>query len=148
VLKQSQLEPSRWPEVVIAAASAREPFEDVVIVTARSQFIDLAFQAAADIVHTEGHALTQDKVHKVACTLIAAQKIVVQEHVRINSEGITVCLNVDDVNGEDIPWQALDYVARALDSLNGMHGVVLFSTDIQFTIADLMPTIAAYRPIK
>lgn len=128
-----RLHESQWPEVVFAAEAAKEPFEDVTIVTARSVFLDVALQAAAHICVEEGHALSEDKVMKVARTLIAAQKIVVQEHVRINPEGITVCLNVEDVDGEDVPWKALDYVARALDSLNGAHGVVLFSDDLRFT---------------
>jgi hypothetical protein len=131
--QQPRLDAAKWPEVVIAAEASREPFEDVTIVTARSAFLDLALQAAAHICVEEGHTLSQDKVMKVARTLIAAEKIVVQEHVRVSAEGITVCLNVEDVEGEEVPWTALDYVARALDSLNGSHGVVVFSGDLKFT---------------
>jgi hypothetical protein len=118
---------------VIAAEASNEPFEDVTIITARSLFLDVALQAGAHICVEEGHSLSPDKVMKVARTLIAAGKIMVQEHVRVNADGITVCLNVEDVDGEDVPWTALDYVARALDSLNGAHGVVLFSDNLQFT---------------
>jgi hypothetical protein len=128
------LQHDKWPEVVIAAAAANEPFEAVTIITAKSLFLDTAMQAAADICHNEGHTLTEDKVTRVAYALIAANKIMVQEHVRVNSDGITVCLNVDDVDGEDVPWVALDYVARSLDALNGTHGVVTFSDNLQFSV--------------
>jgi hypothetical protein len=134
MLNPSRVDSTIWPDVVIAAESSNEPFQEVTIVTARGMFLDVAMQAAAHICHEEGHTLTQDKVTKIARTLIAAEKIMVQEHVRVNSEGITVCLNVEDVEHEDVAWLAFDRVAQALDSLNGTHGVVTFGDNLRFSV--------------
>lgn len=136
-----------WPRVIFAAEAANEPFEDVSIITAKTAYVDLAFQAAADILHTEGHALTSEKVQKVACALVETQKIMVQEHVRINDDGISVCINADDIEDENVTWKALDYVAKALDSLNGNHGVVVFSDDLQFSLSEV-PAILSQPYVK
>lgn len=131
-----------WPNVVFAAEAAQEPFEDVNIITALGLFVDTAFQAAADLVYTEGHTLTQEKVQSVAFAMIADRKIMVQEHVRVNADGITVCINVPDVNDEAVQWQALDRVASALDSLNGCTGVVVFSDNLYFNVNQVTATLA------
>lgn len=132
-----QHNPVRWAEVVIAAEAAKEPFEDVTIVTARSCFADLALQAAADLVYKQGHALTDNKVKAIAQSLIASQKICVQEHVRINEDGIIVCLDVADTQDEYVMWRALDLLADALDKLNGKTGVVVYGEDLRFTLGEV-----------
>lgn len=139
--------PTDWPRVIFAAEATDEPFEDVNVVTAKAAFVNLALQAAADILHTEGHTLTTEKVQKIACALVEARKVMVQEHVRVNQDGITVCINVEDIEAETVPWKALDYVARALDSLNGGQGVVVFSDNLQFTISEV-PWILSQPYVK
>lgn len=132
-----QHNPSKWAEVVIAAESAKEPFEDVTIVTAKSAFVDLAYQAAADLIYRQGHALTDEKVNAIARTLIGTQKVAVREHVSVSEAGITVCLNVADVNDEYVLWRAMDLLAKALDQLDGKTGVVAFSDDLMFSLSEV-----------
>lgn len=127
-----------WPQVVIAAEAEQEPFQDVTIVTAKGLFVNLALESAADLVYTEGHTLTTEKVRAIAIAMIAERKVMVQEHVRINSEGITVCLDVPNIDDETVQWIALDRLAKSLDHLDGCVGVVTFSGDLVFDIKDVV----------
>jgi hypothetical protein len=100
-------------------------------------FVTLALESAADLVYKEGHALSYEKVRAIACAMIAERKVMVQEHVRVNTEGITVCIDVPNVDGEAVQWKALDRLASALDSLDGSVGVVTFSTDLIFELHEV-----------
>lgn len=134
---QFQHNAPKWHDVVFAAEAANEPFEDITIVTTRSEFVDLACVAAADIVHRVDPSPSEDKIRLVASKLIAAHKIAVQEHVTIDATGITVCIDVPDIDADTVPCQALGYVARALDILDGSFGTVTFSGDIRYNISDV-----------
>jgi hypothetical protein len=121
-------------EVFSLAQASNEPFRDVMITTARSFFVKLAYEAAADLVYREGHTLSEEKVHAVAVAMIADRKLMVQEHVRVSGPNITVCLDIDNVDGDDVMWLALDRVASALDQLDGESGVVTYGADLVFTV--------------
>lgn len=125
--------------VLSYAHSTNEQFEDVTVITAQSFFVNLAYQAAADVVFNEGLFLSLETVHAVALAMIAEHKLVVQEHVRVSEAGITVCIDVIDVHAEDVMWRALDRVASALDSLNGDHGVVVYGSDLMFDVEQTTP---------
>lgn len=124
--------PDQWSNVIFAAEAAREPFEDATIITAQNHFLETVLQSAAEIVLLAGHALTETKVHDVAHTLVSTDKVAVREHVRVDDTGISVCIDVDAADDEDTMWIALDYVAKALDQLQGAQGTVFFGEDLRF----------------
>lgn len=130
--QQSHKSPS-WSDLYFYADAAREPFEDVTVVTARSQYFDLVYQIAADSVYRHTGMLSTSAVEPVAMALIASRKVHVQEHVRVDSTGITVCLDVPDTTNDDMMWRALDLVQQALDQLNGDEGTVYFGEDLWFS---------------
>lgn len=126
-----------WPNLYFAASAFRDPFEDVTVVTAKSEFVNLVYKAAADAVYNHDCSLTTKRVSIVAEALIRTEKIYVQECVTVNQAGITVCLDVPSVEGDDVMWKALDFVSKALDQLAGDYGTVFFSDPLKFTLDDV-----------
>ena len=119
-------------EVLSLAHATNEQFEDVTVITARGALIELAYQAAADLICKHELSLTTELVQMVATTIVEQNKIKIQEYVQVSDQGITVCIDVDDINGDTVMWSALDRVAKALDSLNGSVGTVTYGGDLTF----------------
>lgn len=127
-----------WPEVIFAAVAADDPFEDIQIITARTQLVNLAYAAAADYLHGLNIALTEASVTAFAISLIAQQKLYVQESVEVGESGIVVCVNTQNVDSDDTTFRALDLVQRALDQLDDAMGIVHFGEHLQFSISELV----------
>lgn len=132
---QQYLRPD-WTGVYFTADAEREPFEDVVIKTTRSKFLEIAMEAAADYLHRNGQTLTPELVNVAAVTLIAAKKVFVQEQVKVDETGIEVLVDVPSVERDDCLWRALDLVGQALDALDGKQGTIYFGEPLQYTLLD------------
>lgn len=127
----------KWADLYFAACSEKETFEDVTIVTAKSEYANLAFQAAAELILQTSHNIVQDDVLQTAQVIMDAGKVHIQEYVRVNDVGITVCINAVSVEDEDVVWRALDMLADALQHLDGSHGTVYFGNNLQFSSAEV-----------
>lgn len=131
---------SIWPSVIIAAESANEPFEDVDIVTAQSEYIRQAYASAVSITQGQSPPPTADTIASVAQALSLASKVWVQERVTVSDNGkITICVNVPDLSDDSVLWYALDLIAPALDQLDGAAGTVFFGENLQFDWATIQP---------
>lgn len=123
-----------WPELYMVAEASREPFMDMRIVTAKSEFVmvngDMAYTHRPSI---EGIA----DYNKAVLNAMSINAIAVQERVTINEDGeITVVVNTDQVD-DDATWAALDLVARAMDELDGESGTVQFGAPLTFTPSEI-----------
>lgn len=125
-----------WPSVIFAAEREKEPFEDVQVVTARCEYVNLAYQAATEMLQSNQQSNIAT-LHALAKTLIATQKLHIQEYVRVDQTGITVCLNVRSTEHDDVMWLALDRVSAALNQLDGDHGVVFFGPELRFSLSEV-----------
>lgn len=143
---QTQQHPSKlpWADVYFAAEAAREPFQDVTVITARSEYARLALLASADIIHNGNVPLTSGRVQSLALLLISQGRITIQESVSIEDEAITAVINVPTTEDDDAMWKALDLVAEALDSLDGKSGKVYFGEQLKFSQADILPFIGDF----
>lgn len=127
----------KWADLYFTACSEKEAFEDVTIVTAKSEYANLAFQAAADLMLQTSHEIIQKDVLRAAQVIMDAGKVHVQEYVKVNEVGITVCINAVSVDDEEVVWRALDMLADALQHLDGSHGTVYFGNNLYFSSAEV-----------
>lgn len=127
-----------WTGVYFTAEAAREPFEDVNVITTRAEYVNLASVAAVELLHEQQIECTSNNVSRMARTLIATSKVFVQEFVRVDDDGaITVCVDVPDLRNDDIMWRALDLVAKTLDQLDGQPGTVYYGEPKRFAVSDV-----------
>jgi len=127
-----------WPSVIIAAEAAREPFEEVKIVTARSKFVEQAYSAAYAMYKDQvPDMLNEQSVKKLAQVLIGTNKMFVQEAVEVGDNGITITVNAPTITDEHSLY-ALDLLAKALDQLNDEHGTVYFGEELRFSVAETL----------
>lgn len=134
---QTVLQPFKqiqWPSAYFEASSSREPFEDVHIITAKGEFAAKALELSAV---SPAKSFSESEIRKRAQQLIASQQITVTEFVSINETGITVCINADTVEDDNVMWRALDMLANALDQLDGTQGIITFGEPLKFTMSDV-----------
>lgn len=127
-----------WADVYFTASADKEPFEDVLIVTAKSTYLELAYTAAADILLRQSTRTSQSRLYQTdvlnyALHIMNEGKVFVQEHVKVAPDGISICINAVDVDDENVVWRALDLLADALGELDGSHGTVYFGEELRFT---------------
>lgn len=135
---------TRWPDVYFAAEAAKDPFGDVDIITARIKLIELAYDAACHTIYSEGLSLSLRLVTDIARTMIETGKVFVQESVTINQDKITCCIDVDNVNDDDVVWKILDMVAVTLEQLDGHSGTILFGNPLDITIEDIAELVNSH----
>ena len=131
-----------WADAYFMASADMEPFEDVSIVTAKSTYLELACAAAVDILmrqstKTSNFRLYREEVLDYAALIMNEGKVFIQEHVKVTSEGISVCINAANVDDEDVVWRALDLLADALGELDGSPGTVYFGEPLRFTSTEI-----------
>lgn len=127
------------------APAVEDSFRDINVITARAEYVNLAYLAAADLVYKEGIPLTEHTVHAVAVAIINDRKIEVREHVSVQGGTITVCADVGSVNEAGVETLAIQRVANALEQLNGSDGVVTYGQTLVYTLSDvseLMPGVS------
>lgn len=127
-----------WASVVLTAEAAQEPFEEVMIVTARSKFAEqaygIAYEMYRDVMPDD---LTEQNVKQTALLLIGTNKLFVQESVDINDNGITVTVNAPVITDEHSLY-ALDLIAKAMDQLDEQHGTVYFGEELRYSVAEVL----------
>jgi hypothetical protein len=133
--------PISWPEVVFAAASTNDPFEDVRVITARSEFVAHAYEVAANYLTEVGIELSEEAIKAAALSLISSQKTFVREFVEIKGDDIDVCINVSSTTDDMMMFRALDMVQSALAQLGDADGIVYFGEQLQFSISEVADLI-------
>ena len=134
MLSQQQIN-INWPEVYMMAEANREPFTDIRIVTAKSEFVSVN----GDLSYTH-HPTTNgiSNYNNAVIASMAGDAIAVHEQVTISADGeITVVVNRDHVD-DDATWVALDLLTRALDELDGESGTVRFGAPLIFSPSDIL----------
>lgn len=110
-----------WADLYLMAESEAEPFADVRVVTARSEFDRLV---AEQLFHYS---------EKYPFDTALVLDVEVRESVTLSTSGeFSVVIHADEVS-DDAVWKAMDMVAEAMDKLDGNAGVVYFSAPIRFT---------------
>ena len=121
-----------WPTLLLEAESSKEPFEEMRVVTAKSEFMMKARDMAITQLLENGQPATDKAIDKLAASFIEANKVKIFEFVTISDEGIVACLNVDVIDDEAI-WLALDKVYEAVEK----GGSITYDTPISFSLSDL-----------
>ena len=122
-----------WPEVYMMAESNNEPFADVRILTAKSEYIR-AYSDYLDLGYTTND---QQNYNSVLSSAINSHSLDVYESVSIDGDGaITVVINRESVTDETT-WDALDMVAHAMEQLDGEEGTIRFGSPLSFKSTDI-----------
>lgn len=127
--------PVPWSDIIFAASSDKEPFKDMQVVTARSEFITKAREMAVNWLIHNHTAISEQKVDQLAAEFIRNNKIQVFESAQITEDGVFVCLNVDAIDDNAI-WTALDMVYQAIE--NG--GVWISDAPLSYPLDDVLNT--------
>lgn len=126
-----------WSELYIAAESMQEPFQDVVIITARQAFFERADEMASEALHGTSRAVPTDDVHQtIVHELVAKSQVTIQEYVNVKSDTATICVNVPALTDDTVMWKALDMLSHALEQLDGTEGTVYFGEPLRFSMLD------------
>lgn len=109
-----------WVDLYLMAESEAEPFADIRVVTARSEFDRLVDEQIFNYYEKFpfGAAFVSD--------------VEVRESVTLSATGeFSVVIHTTEVS-DNAAWKAMDMVAEAMDKLDGNAGVVYFSAPIRF----------------
>lgn len=119
---QSRHQPKiNWADLYLMAESESEPFADVRVVTARSEF---------DRLVAEQMFQYSEKCPFNATFVLDVE---VRESVTLSTTGeFSVVVDAPEVSDEAV-WKAMDMVAEAMDVLDGHAGVVHFSKPLRFS---------------
>lgn len=131
-----------WADAYFMASADNQPFEDVLLVTAKRVYCDLAATAAVDIIrrsstNTAWRTVSPIDVYKTASQIMDEGKVFVHEYARVDDHGIQVCINAASVEDDDVMWRALDMLADALKYLEGHHGTVYFGEELRFQSTEI-----------
>lgn len=104
-----------WPDLLISAESDRELFEDVRIVTAKSQFYEEVYELAIMRLVQASKSLDTDAINKMAALIIDEHNPYITEYAIINDDGALICIDVDQIT-DDTMWSALDMLYLAIQN--------------------------------
>lgn len=128
-----------WARAYLEASSMNETFEDVHIVTAKSELVETACDLI--LAQADMFRVYDDADHQAV--MVSARKLVdegavsVREYVKVDNSGIRVCINTETTEDPDAMWRALDMVADALQVLDGSHGTINFSNKLKFQSSEI-----------
>jgi len=114
---QTQSQPQNkinWPTLMFEADSSKEPFENMTIVTAKSEYILKAKDQAFNYLMSHQHKIKYSEIDDLSSVYMKENNIQVYESASLTDNGVFVCLNVDVINDEAI-WLALDMVYKAVE---------------------------------
>lgn len=114
-LNQSQPTNISWPELYITAESSNEPFQDMRVITAKSELLIQARSEAVAQLLQHHKPVTDTAVDKIAAQLINTKQIQVFESASVSDEGSVVCMDVDIID-DDAIFKALDMIYEAVTS--------------------------------
>jgi hypothetical protein len=135
-LQQQPSNRIKWPSAYFEASSSLEPFEEVHVVTAKSEFVSNACEIAANVLMKNGD-FTEQQLNQYTQHVIASQRLSVYESVTISDTGISICINADNVEDDNVMWRALDMLADALDQLDNTQGTITFGDSLTFSISEV-----------
>jgi hypothetical protein len=135
-LQQQPSNRIKWPWAYFEASSSLEPFEEVHVVTAKSEFVSNACEIAANVLMKNGD-FTEQQLNQYTQHVIASQRLSVYESVTISDTGISICINADNVEDDNVMWRALDMLADALDQLDNTQGTITFGDSLTFSISEV-----------
>jgi hypothetical protein len=127
--------------MITPADQRPKKFEDVEIVTAKMEFINQVYEAAATIAYTEYGQINPADVAQAARMLVLAQKIHVNESVTVSDKGFKVIINASTVD-DNTSMNAFRMILKALNQLDGSHGTMMFGDPVRFTLAEV-PELSA-----
>ena len=110
-----------WADLYLMAEAEAEPFADVHVVTAQSEFDRLTAERKFF-----------DSLDNPFGSISRCDAVNVQESVTLSIDGeFSVVVNAREIS-EEATWKALDMVAEAMDQLNGEAGIVYFGKPLTF----------------
>lgn len=119
-----------WHNVVLAAESAQDPFEDVHVVTLISEYV-------AEVKQKLQASLGQlAYTTKQLSEAIDKQHITVQQYVMVYHTKIDVCIHAINLT-DDSSIPVLTMVAEALDQLDGKDGTIFFGDKMSFNCSEI-----------
>lgn len=103
-----------WPDLMFTAESERELFEDMRIVTAKSQFYEEVYELAIMKLVNQNKPLDTDLINAMAYSIITEYNPYITEYAELTSDGILVVIDVDQITDDTI-WSALDMLYKAIE---------------------------------
>lgn len=106
-----------WPELMIAAESNNEVFEDVRIVTAKSQYFEDVYELAIMKLVNQSKNIDFDinAINQTAKEIIHEYAPYISEYAEITPEGSTVCINVEQITDDNV-WDAFGLLYKAIEN--------------------------------
>ena len=104
-----------WPDLLLVAESERELFQDVRIVTAKSQFYEEVYELAIMRLVRTSKTLDTDAINKMAASIIDEHNPYITEYAVITDDGAFVCIDVDQIT-DDKMWPALEMLYLAIQN--------------------------------
>jgi hypothetical protein len=128
--------PRQWADIYLTAESISSKFELVSVTTTKSDFVDLLYKSAADILCNQQINLTKSTLDKVAKQLIHTNQIFAMEYVKVHKGIFSVCIDKAVLTDDDM-WDVIQMTSDALEQLKGDDGIVYFGTKIYYTLTDV-----------
>lgn len=124
-----------WSSVVIAAAGTNEAFDEVQVVTLRSIWTDQVCDAVINLIGIVNNPV--DLLEHATRWIESRPPQYLHEQVTISDDGITVVLDVDEVD-DDAVFKAMQAISQAMETLDGCHGTAVVGSGRVMTSADFL----------
>lgn len=121
-----------WSDLYFTAEASREKFEEVSVVTLKSDFIDKVY----DFVAKSNVCVTSKEFERRVTNLINANQVSVYERVEVSKDGIYVVISRDTIDDQAVV-DSLQMVSTALNQLNGEYGVIRFGNPVTFLSTEI-----------
>lgn len=127
-----------WSDVIIAAASANETFDEVNIITLRSHFSEMIYDKVFHMFSGAKKSATPQEILEAAIDIVAnSGPYRACEQVVLTPTSTTVILDVDVID-ETVIFQAMDAIWLATDTLGGGYGKIDVNDGRIMTSQDLI----------
>jgi homogentisate 1,2-dioxygenase len=121
----NQLHNAFWADVVLSAASIKEPFEEVSVVTLRAHFADRVYERAIDMLLNAGEAWDDAAIKAKAQDIVRIKPPTVTEQVVFNADGSVLVVIDVPVIDENTTFAVMEMISKALDMPRAGNRVVL-----------------------
>lgn len=111
----TQIYDAFWADVVLTAASTREPFEEVSVITLHQFFAEKVYEHAISVVISMGMDWGDDTINRVALEVIQKVPPSVAEQVVFNSDGtVLVVIDVPVIDDSTV-FAVMNMISRATE---------------------------------
>jgi hypothetical protein len=114
-----------WADLYFTADCDQETFTDMVIVTAKSEFVAVAKQLVLQ--HTT--EISDQMINDLAKQYIEAGKVSISEFAEVKDDNVFVCINAE-LDDENTNFKALDIAYAAIENGGFWKSPISLSWDV------------------